>query len=161
MEKELMKIKQDIAELHGLMLDLSAGLWQINTEIDEILMADLEIKNDIYSSEKPELEIVDGEPRIPDNFTIKELYRPDFPRPKQAEPERHLEAPTMPEPKKGVGTPEPAPEVTPQVTATPPKEPKLGIIDRFLGKDASDKKKMRENSMKKLELELAELRNRK
>lgn len=147
MEKELMELKEGIRNLYDIILDLSAGLWEMNTKVDGMLMNEMGISpSESVEMSHTELPQSDTEPPV-----VKARGRPR----KEAEP---LEQPVEPEMPKEV-------KILPPVPPTPAKAPetpqKQSVMERLLGKDASDKQKQRAERMAQLEKELAELGNKK
>jgi hypothetical protein len=147
MEKELMEIKEGIRNLYDIILDLSAGLWEMNTKVDAMLMSELGISpSESIEMSHTELPQSDTEPPV-----AKVRGRPR----KEVEPQG---SPTTIDVTTEVKIPQPEPQTPPKAPETPQKQ---SVMERLLGKDASDKQKQRAERMAQLEKELAELGQKK
>jgi len=149
MEKELVELKEGIRNLYDIILDLSAGLWEMNTKVDAMLMKEMGISpSESVEMLHTELSQSDTEPPV-----VKARGRP-----RKEMPTEPQEQPVEPEMPKEV-------KILPPVPPTPAKAPetpqKQSVMERLLGKDASDKQKQRAERMAQLEKELAELGNKK
>lgn len=161
MQEELLKIKKAVIELHSQTQDLSTGLWELALQVDDFLRKDLYLSRQKPSSDEEAVELAHSEP---------ETHTPQAEQPVRVKgrPKREPipEPPAPPEPPepprrhdfiKEVRKPAIEPEVMPQATE-PPK--KRGIVEQLLGKDASDKAKLRAERLAQLEKELADLKKK-
>jgi len=184
MDKKLMELKELIAKLHNKMLDLSAGLWELNTKVDDMLIENIghisymkdydkfvdkindaklgendkavEMCNEMYHERAVEMcnEMYQQEKEQP--IIIKGRGRPR----KEAMPEAQ-EVPLSPELQRIVKATTPEPQNPAKASEMPQKEHKASIVERLLGKDADQKAKMRAERMAQLEKELADLNQKK
>jgi len=146
MEKELMEIKAEIRDLYDIILDLSHGLLKINNKIDGMLMDGMNMTH----TEPPisyELES-DGDGLR----TIKARGRP-----KREAPPTAQDLSVVAEMPRRVHLP---PELE-NLPKPPELTQKQGIVERLLGKDASEKARLRAERMAQLEKELDELGKKK
>jgi len=172
MQQELLNMKKKIMELHDTILGLSAGLWEMNTQIDDILLDDMGIKpahdmstDDPYGEDDGgACEVTHSEPQPPARGEHHGDYTPQEEqkvrvrgRPKREPLPEPPELPRRAEPQKEARKQAIEPEVMPRTTETPKKQ---GIVDRLLGKDAGDKARLRAEKVAQLEQELAEMRKK-
>jgi len=149
MQKELMDMKNHIVELHNQILDLSKGLWGLNTKIDQILMEDMGI-----SQPSVEMTHSDENSQYPGQYGNEpERVIPQQPVVIRA---RSRATPEPPQTPTIVETPETLPPLPPKAPVQP--EPKKSnLVERLLGKEADQQEKARKERMKQLEQELKEL----
>lgn len=162
---KLVEIKTTIATLHTIILDLSAGLWELNTKIDDMLIEKADHIAYMQDYDKFVDKVNDANMgeivKANDERAVEmcnEMYQQEKEHPIILKSKGRPRKEVTPEPQESPVEPD-VPETLPPLPPLP-KAPetahKPSIVERLLGKDADQKAKQRAEKMAQLEKELAE-----